>query len=56
MKIVDTAEMRAAEAAAVAEGTPEIVLMKRAGAAAALLHHEVEDSDTEKDCQNNRYQ
>lgn len=37
MKIVETAEMRAAEAAAVASGTPEFVLMKRAGAAAAAL-------------------
>lgn len=37
MKIVDTSEMRAAEAAAVAAGTPEFLLMKRAGAAAAAL-------------------
>ena len=37
MKIVETSEMRAAEAAAVASGTPEFVLMKRAGSAAAEL-------------------
>lgn len=37
MKIVETAEMRAAEAAAVADGIPEFTLMKRAGSAAAEL-------------------
>ena len=37
MKIVETSQMRAAEAAAVTDGTPEFVLMKRAGAAAAAL-------------------
>ena len=37
MKIVDASGIRAAEAAATADGTPEFVLMKRAGAAAADL-------------------
>lgn len=37
MKIVDTSEMRNAEAAAIAAGTPGFQLMRRAGAAAAEL-------------------
>ena len=37
MKIIDSSEMRAVEAAAVADGIPEFVLMKRAGSAAAEL-------------------
>ena len=37
MKIVETSQMRAVEAAAVADGTTEFTLMKRAGRAAAEL-------------------
>ena len=37
MKIATTSEMRAVEAAAIADGIPEFTLMKRAGAAAAKL-------------------